>query len=600
MGQYISPDLIKICKVCGEPFHPTSRKQVCCNREIQVKCAVCGKPFTVICNTSKHRSTCSSECNKILIRQNQKSSAAKQLKQCEWCGELFSPTSSRDKYCKNKHYQVCQVCGNLFEIDVRVDKTVKTCSKECRYKLAKSSTDTTGMVENLKSTMVEKYGVDNAMKCPDFKEKLIATNRKKYGFNWYTQTDEYKESVKETSLSKYGTAHFLSSDIVKSKRRETCKDRYGFNNYGFLMVDHPEKLDKWIEFRADGKKYIDSHYTELPTRNQLSEDLGVSYSTISQEIRTKNLDNYVQCNVSYMEDEVTDALHDIDPNLQIIRRCKSIIYPYELDIYIPDCNLAIECNPTYTHNSSITSYTNPPKPIRYHQMKTELCEKQGVFLFHIFGYEWYHKQDVIVSMLRNLLRKNDHIVYARNCKIEHIEASECRKFLDSNHRQGYASASVKLGLYHEGALVSVMTFGKLRNTIGTDKSNTSNCWELVRFCSKTNTSVVGGASRLFKYFIRMYDPVQIRSFSDRAHTKGTLYEKLGFYELRRSEPGYVWVDLTTDSAINRVSAQKSNLRKFLHDDNIDLTLSESQIMTQHGFVKVCDSGTITWEWKMPN
>ena len=98
----------------------------------------------------------------------------------------------------------------------------------------------------------------------------------------------------------------------------------------------------------------------------------------------------------------------------------------------------------------------------------------------------------------------------------------------------------------------------------------------------------------------MYDPVQIRSFSDRAHTKGILYEKLGFYELRRSEPGYVWVDFTTDSAINRVSAQKSNLRKFLHDDNVDLTLSESQIMTQHGFVKVCDSGTITWEWKMPN
>ena len=91
--------------------------------------------------------------------------------------------------------------------------------------------------------------------------------------------------------------------------------------------------------------------------------------------------------------------------------------------------------------------------------------------------------------------------------------------------------------------------------------------------------------------------MQIRSFSDRAHTKGTVYEKLGFYELRRSEPGYVWVDLTTDVAVNRVSAQKSNLKKFLHDANIDLTLSESQIMTQHGFVKVCDSGTITWEWK---
>ena len=55
MGQYISPDLIKICKVCGEPFHPTSRKQVCCNKEKVVTCVVCGRPFTVICNTSYER-----------------------------------------------------------------------------------------------------------------------------------------------------------------------------------------------------------------------------------------------------------------------------------------------------------------------------------------------------------------------------------------------------------------------------------------------------------------------------------------------------------------------------------------------------------------
>ena len=111
-----------------------------------------------------------------------------------------------------------------------------------------------------------------------------------------------------------------------------------------------------------------------------------------------------------------------------------------------------------------------------------------------------------------------------------------------------------------------------------------------------NTSVVGGASKLFKHFIRIYNPKRIRSFSDRAHTKGTLYSNLGFIELRRSDPGYVWVNLATDKAYNRVNSQKQNIKKFLQDDSIDLTQSEKQIMEAHRFAQVFDSGTITWQW----
>lgn len=141
-----------------------------------------------------------------------------------------------------------------------------------------------------------------------------------------------------------------------------------------------------------------------------------------------------------------------------------------------------------------------------------------------------------------------------------------------------------------------MTFGKMRSSIGTGKEDLSDCWELIRFCSLLNTSVVGGASKLFKYFVHTYSPVRIRSFSDRAHTKGNLYLTLGFTEIRRSDPGYVWVDLATDKAYHRVNAQKQNLKRFLNDDTIDLTKTEREIMVDHGYVMVPDSGTITWEW----
>lgn len=452
------------------------------------------------------------------------------------------------------------------------------------------------MIQAQKKTMLEKYGVEQPMHIPGVVEKMKETNRKKYGSDWYTQTDEYKQSVEETSLFKYGVKHFLSSEDIKSKRRDTCKEKYGFSNYAFLMVDHPEKLESWIEFRKDGEKYISEHYSEKLTRNQLSEDLGVSYSTISQEIRLKCLDDYVMCNVSYMEDEIVEYLKGMIPGIQIIRRCKNIITPYGLDIYLPEYSFAIECNPTYTHNSSTSSFTNDPKPVRYHQMKTEMCESKGVFLFHVFGYEWYNRKEIILSMISNVLGCNKAKIFARKCKLVEVSSSDSRKFLANNHRQGEASASIKIGLAYNDELLSLMTFGKLRGTIGTDKTDTSNCWELVRFCSKLNTNVVGGASKLFKYFVDNYNPEEIRSFSDRAHTKGNLYSKLRFHELRRSDPGYVWVELATDTPVNRVTVQKSNIKSFLHDDHIDLNMSESEIMIQHGFVKVFDSGTITWQW----
>ena len=174
---------------------------------------------------------------------------------------------------------------------------------------------------------------------------------------------------------------------------------------------------------------------------------------------------------------------------------------------------------------------------------------------------------------------------------------EAYTFLSHNHRQGGVHSAVRYGLYYDGELVSLMTFGKMRNTLGIGKEDLSDCWELVRFCNKLNTSVVGAASKLFKHFVKTHLPNRVRSFSDRAHTKGNLYATLGFNQVTISRPGYVWVDLDTDMSYSRVHAQKHNLKKFLGDDTIDLTKSERQIMEEHGFVQVFDSGTITWEWK---
>lgn len=230
-------------------------------------------------------------------------------------------------------------------------------------------------------------------------------------------------------------------------------------------------------------------------------------------------------------------------------------------------------------------------------MKTNMCADKKIFLFHIFGYEWTHRKDVVKSMLRNVLGKNLHKIYARTTCVKEISDIDCMNFLNTNHRQRGVHSKIRLGLYYKSELVSVMTFSNMRNTIGTGKDDLSNCYELVRFCNKLDTSVVGGASKLFKYFIMHWNPSQIRSFSDRAHTKGTLYSKLGFTIGRYSTPGYVWVSMKTDVAYSRNNAQKQNIQQFLNDNTIDLSNTETEIMKAHGYAQVFDSGTVLWIWK---
>jgi hypothetical protein len=98
--------------------------------------------------------------------------------------------------------------------------------------------------------------------------------------------------------------------------------------------------------------------------------------------------------------------------------------------------------------------------------------------------------------------------------------------------QGKDKSSIKLGLFYNNELVSVMTFGRRKIT---GKSS----FELIRFCSKLNTQVIGGANKLFKYFINNYwDEKEITTYADKRWSNGKLYEKLGFSLHHESSSNY--------------------------------------------------------------
>lgn len=594
---------VKICEHCKKPFKTSSSRKKYCDRNHTSKCEYCGKEFP-IANTYDgfHRRFCSQKCASLY------NSSAKHSV-CSVCGKLNSDTSQ--SICEDCRTIECPICGNRFILTSdEYIRGKKTCSEACRYALSQQTYSKNygkelnpdghkAMMSKYKQTCIDRFGVDNPMKSREVSRKAVETKREIYGEDLAGIT----EKIESTLESRYGSPHLMHIDSFKEKSRKTCMFRYGVDNYAksiqFLegSIISPEKAEAAKRFRDNPHEFISANFPDRPSLGDISKAVGMRESSVGWIIDKQSCQDDVRWVFSKMEEEVTEYIKHICPSANIVANTRKIITPYELDIYLPEYKLAIECNPTSTHNSSFSSGfgDHDKKGTNYHKMKSDECAKHGIFLFHIFGYEWSHKQEVIKSMIRNILGKNKSRIGARECEIREVSYADSCAFLEENHRQGMCNSSVRIGLYYKGELVSLMTFGKMRSTIGTcANADNSSLLELSRFCNRLNTSVAGGASKLFNYFCANYPWKEIRSFSDKAHTKGNLYKKLGFRNVRESEPGYVWVNMKSDLGYSRLNTQKSNICKFLNDDSIDLNLSETQIMEAHGYAKVCDSGTVLW------
>lgn len=599
------------CKICGKMFDRIGNGVYCSGPHYR-PCPVCGKPVEYQ-RPSDPYSCCSKECSDKLADQSKRH---KKVKICKECGLEFIPRQATQVYCNRPHTSVCVVCGKEFEYTCRPTEKPKTCSKVCQEQLRSLTTQQRYGVKNVSeldsvrkkisernssdevksrraSTSMLHWGVDNPAKNPDVARKMSET----------MSSEQYLTNRAKTCLERYGFTSPMMNDAVKERQRATNLARYGTTGHPHtreelarMMIDG-SKVDEYIKFRDDPREYISTNFQESPTIAELKSKLGTTDTPIYNILIKANCRELLKSSFSSMEDSVVEFIRTAVPDCQIIRGDRTVISPDEIDIYLPEYRFGIECNPVATHNSSyLDPWGSDPKPVDYHKSKSDRCNAAGVFLFHIFGYEWEAKDEIIKSMILNRLGKTSTKIGARNCYISELSYSECKQFLDANHRQGNCSASVRLGLRTDDTdeLVSVMTFGKLRHTMG-KKSDVNDEWELSRFCNKLNTTVVGGASKLFKAFLSTHIVKDIISFSDVAHTDGNLYAQLGFVIDSMVPPSYTWVDKYDRTFYNRVSCQKHNLRKLFNDMSIDIdNLTETQIMESRGFAKVYDSGKVRW------
>lgn len=644
----------RICAYCGKEFIATHPSQKYCKGPHYRKCEACGKEFEfkIPANIADARKTCSRECANALRFKNGNPGANSEVRRK--MAETYKARTGYDHPMHNPEVVDKVRRTNLDNHDGVYaqttqeyrDKTIQTNVEKYGVEWHTQNAEVRNKIEK---SVQDKYGVENVSQLPEVKAKIRDTYEQHTGYDHYTHNPEAMQSVQQTNMDKYGVPWAVSAPQVREKSQNTMLDRYGVENalqdpkildkvhktteqrYGnrvYLLTEEgkkksrdkmlerygepkfsmtsdwkstmmrdPSKLRTWCRFirsKEDALAYLD-HYDHIPTWNEVCRDLGVTTSTVAYWLDKFGIQDKVKYTLSAMEDDVYAFIKRVCPELEIRRHCRNLVTNRELDIYIPKFHLGIECDPTYTHNSSFpTVWSKLPMSPKYHYLKNKLFAERGVFVFHIFGYEWEHKRPIIESMLRSLVSCNEHKIYARQCEIKEVSYSDSKEFLNTNHRQGNSRSNVRIGLYRDEQLVSLMTFSKTRALIGGRDEGT---WELLRFCSKLNTTVIGAASRLFKYFISSNPEVcKIRSFSDMAHTRGTLYETLGFHLSHESAPGYVWVNINTDVAYHRMNAAKANIQAFLGESDIDLSKTEKQIMESHGFAQVFDCGTKVWGW----
>lgn len=440
--------------------------------------------------------------------------------------------SERLWHIQNNSYDIpkCPICGTSTKWRWEIKGYTAHCSSKCAH-----NDDT--VLNKTKQTNLEKYGVDNPLKSEYIRQKGLDTILKRY-------------NVKNAFWSK--GREYNIQQLVQSKNKN---------------IQQVSKINKLIN---DGL-----------TQSQIGISLNRCQPRISKLLKRLQLKTKKSLLTSTTQQEIYDFLQDCIPNIEIRLNDTETITPYHLDILIPSINIGVEINGVYWHSELHN------RNREYHIRKTNLCDTKQIQLIQIYDNEWRYKQNIVKSRLKNLIGVTSQKLYARKLKVVSLSTQTTSEFLEVNHIQGNITASIRYGLVDENnELYCCCTFGKSRY----DKQYQ---YELLRYCNKLDTTVIGGAGKLLNHFVKNHKPTSIISYADRRWSKGNLYEQLGFNFSGNTYPNYYYFHRSNSSKLfSRQQFQKHKLQDKL--EYFDSNLIEWENMIKNGYDRIWDCGHSKW------
>ena len=486
-----------------------------------------------------------------------------------------------------KEKPVCKNCGG----PVKFINSKNGYAHHCCVKCSNSCKE---KIEKTKKIFNERYGGNAPICNKDVLAKMKATNIERYGVENCQQNKKIKEKTKQTTVEKYG-GQGNGSKILKEKYKSTCEKKYGVDNAAKAEAVKEKISISRRKHEVETRDYI-IEYTDKDNKTFCICKCPHANCTKCKE-KQFEIESSLLANRLYHDIEICTNLLPYNPltsryelylaefldehNITYQRSVRNIISK-ELDLYIPSYNIAIEFNGVFHHSDK-------RKPNNYHINKFKECQEKGIQLISIWEDQYLTKINIIKSIILSKLGIYSEKIYARKCIIESVDSNIANEFYINNHLQGKCNASIHYSLKYNDEIVAMMSFGK--RSLG---KNFNNDWELIRYCSKINTLIIGGTSKLFKYFTKEYKPDCIISWSCNDISNGNMYKKLGF-EFENISSSY-WYISNSMKRYHRSNFSKSNLIKkgLIKEDD---ERSEREITKDLGFIRIFDTGQTKWIWK---
>jgi transposase len=450
--------------------------------------------------------------------------------------------------------------------------------------------------ENVITNLRKFYGIDiiqNENKLSD--EKIIELFKKLNTIDKVMDISGYRNKKRISNvLNNKGLIDtspkfkdILTKDFLKKEYVEKRKSATNIGNEVGIsyrtVIKYIEKYGFEKRDRCEQNKNIDSEkYTtdwfrkNMKTKNayEICEQLGVSTTTLYRHLHDIKL-VFPKQHISSPHKKIVDEISKIY-NGKIVINDRELIKPYELDIYLPELEVGIEYNGLYWHSTKF-------KDQYYHVEKLDMCKNKGVRLIQIWEHHMLDKPHVVLDIINHMLGVNKKL-YARKLHVKQLSFHSVKDFLYNNHLKYPTPSSINLALCDDvGNIYSVMTFKNHK----CEKLY----YEIERMCTKNGYSIIGGTQKLFKYFIRHFDPNKVLSYCDLSYFNGLSYENMGFTNKGFTNPNYLY----SNRAGNVLTRQQCQKHKLV-DQGFDKDKSENMIMEERGYLKVYDCGSARYVW----
>jgi len=460
--------------------------------------------------------------------------------------ELGIDIDSLSQGSHKKVYAQCDYCKSDYLVQFKnrngsYKKFPKDCCIKCKFK-------------KREEVSLATHGVKNSAQREDVKEKLRTFNIEDYidqirdlaskGFSSYKISQ--KLNIPSTSLERFLESTKLDFSVVKNNRGRTTKaamiDKYGLEYKKILadklriMSNKLYAVDNYFQSEEIKEK---SKQTRINNGNEYSFE-GISikdmcditgYSITRMRDLIKMYGHDAAIKMSPFQSSLESAIEEFIISLDLSYEKQFKVESKSCDFKVN--NILIECDGLYWHTEKNLEINRKVDGQRYHFQKRELYKKHGYRSYFFRSDEIENKLPIVKSIIINALSLNSVKFYARKLTFQELTNKEGYQFCQEHHLMGgHKTVSKTFALMNGNIALSVFQVKRLGNRKG---------YDLSRFCTLPETTIVGGFSKLLSGFEKISKPNRFQTFIDLRYGSGDYLEKLGFSQ-ESCSPSFNWTN----------------------------------------------------------